>query len=79
MQLMALGENESIAFADPEWGGGGGAVRTPSEKSHKYSVSLQYWLGSPGKSQSYKASIQCWAIIGPPAKRPLNGVSLAGR
>ena len=25
------------------------------------------------------ASIQCWAIIGPPAKRHLNGVSLAGQ
>ena len=27
--------------------------------------------GSPEKSQSCKASIQCWAIIGPPAKRHL--------
>ena len=31
------------------------------------------------KSQSYQASIQCWAIIGTPAKRHLKGVSLAGR
>ena len=31
------------------------------------------------KSQSYQASIQCWAIIGPPAKRHSNGVSLAGQ
>ena len=31
------------------------------------------------KSQSYKASIQRVAIIGPPAKRHLNGVLLAGR
>ena len=30
---------------------------------------------NPLKSQSYQASIQCWAIIGPPAKRHLNGVS----
>ena len=36
-------------------------------------------MGSPEKSQSYQASIPCWAIIGPPAKRHLNGVSLAGR
>ena len=28
------------------------------------------FLGSPEKSQSYQASIQCWAIIGPPAKKP---------
>ena len=30
--------------------------------------------GSPEKSQSYQASIQCWAIVDPPAKRHLNGV-----
>ena len=34
---------------------------------------------SPEKSQSFQASIQCWAIIGAQAKRNLNGVSLAGR
>ena len=31
------------------------------------------------KSQSYQASIQCWAFIGTPAKRHLIGVSLADR
>ena len=30
-------------------------------------------------TQGYQASIQFWAIIGTPAKRHLNGVSLAGR
>ena len=30
------------------------------------------------QSQSYQASIQCWAIISTPAKRHLNGVSLVG-
>ena len=40
-------------------------------------VSLQHWSGSPEKSQSYQANIQCWAIIGPPAKRHLNGFLLA--
>ena len=34
---------------------------------------------SPGKSQSYEASIQWWAIIGPLAKRHLNGVPLVGQ
>ena len=34
---------------------------------------------SPEQLQSYQASIQFWAIIGTPAKRHLNGVSLAGR
>ena len=29
------------------------------------------------KSQGYQASIQCWAIIGTPAKCHSNGVSLA--
>ena len=33
----------------------------------------------PLKSQRYQVSIQCLAIIGPPAKRHLNGVSLAGQ
>ena len=51
----------------------------PLEKSQKNRVSKQYWSRSPEKSQSYQASIQCWAIIGPPAKRYLNGVSLAGQ
>ena len=45
----------------PEGGGGGDRVRhsdpTPPEKSEKYRVSLQYWSGSPEKSQSYQASI----------------------
>ena len=30
---------------------------------------MQYWSGSTEKWQSYQASNQCWAIIGPPAKR----------
>ena len=34
---------------------------------------------SPEKAQGYQARIQCWAIIGTPAKRHLNGVSLAGQ
>ena len=38
----------------------------PPEKS-QIRFSKQYWSRSPEKSQSYQASIQCWAIIGPPA------------
>ena len=58
--------------ADPE---GGQEVLTPPplEKSQKYNVSKQYRSGSPEKSQSYHASIQCWATIGPPSKRHLYG------
>ena len=41
----------------------------------------QYRYGSLGKPHSYmyQASIERWSIIGTPAKRHLNGVSLAGR
>ena len=39
----------------------------PPETSQKIRVSKQYWSRSLEKSQSYQASIQCWAIIGPPA------------
>ena len=64
--------------ADLEGVGGQGA-RTPTEKSQKYRASLQYWSDSPVKPHSLQASIQCWAIIGPPVKRHLNGVSLEDR
>ena len=40
---------------------------------------LSNMVPDPLKTQSYQSSIQCRAIIGPPAKRHLNGVSLAGR
>ena len=66
---------ETTPCADPERGTGG---RNPLEKSQKYRVSKQYWSGSPDKLQSHQASIQSWAIIGPPVKRHLNGVSLTG-
>ena len=59
--------------ADPEGVGGW----TPSLKNHKKSGFLAILIGIPWKSQSYPASIQCWAIIGPPVKH--HCVSLAGR
>ena len=58
---------------------GEGAGDPTAIKPQKYRISRQYWSGCPEKSQSYQTSFQCWAIIGPPAKRHLNGVSLAGR
>ena len=58
---------------------GGTGVRTPTPEKHSLRVPYQYWSGSPGNSLSYKTIIQRWAIICPPAKRHLNGVSLAGR
>ena len=47
-----------ISQRDPPWADteGGQGVRPP-EKSQKYRVCLQYWSGSPEKSQSYQASI----------------------
>ena len=48
-------------------------------KNHKNIEFLSNWFGSPEKSQSYQASIQCWAIISMPAKRHLNGISMAGQ
>ena len=71
---------EAKPWSDPEEGTGGTGPLPPpnTEKSQKYRVSLQYWSDLQ-KSQSYQTSIQCWAIVGPPAKRHLNGVTLAGR
>ena len=64
---------KGYAWVDPEAGTEG-----PDHpvKLRSYRVPQQYWSGSCGKSQSYQANSQCWAIISPPAKRHLNGVSL---
>ena len=50
----------------------------PPGKSQNYRFLSNTGL-DPLKSQSYQASIQCKAIIGTPAKRHLDGISLAGR
>ena len=60
-------------------GGTGCPNPPPPPKNYKNRVSLQYWSGSIEKSPSHKTRIQCWAIIGTPPKRNLNGVSVAGR
>ena len=59
--------------ADPEGGGGTGGP-DPPEISQNIEFLTKTGL-DPLENQ--KASFQCWAIIGPPAKRHLNGVSLA--
>ena len=68
------------ACADPEGGGGGGGqgVQTPPWKITKRLGSLAILVRISLKSQSYKSSIPCWAILGLSAKRHLNGVSLTG-
>ena len=49
-------ERRRHCMADPE-GRAGGPDSPPTEKSQQY----RDWSGSLGKSQSYQASIQCWA------------------
>ena len=58
---------------------GGGAGGPDPPKNHK-DIGFPSNTGlDPRKWQSYQASIQCRVIIGTPANRNLNGVSLAGR
>ena len=52
---------------------GGQGVRTPL-KNHK---NLGFFSNTAPDHPGYQDSIQCWANIGMPAKRHLNGVSLA--
>ena len=52
-------------------------VRTPW-KITMLKDSLSILVRISRKSQSYPASIQCWATIGLPAKRHLNGIWLVG-
>ena len=58
---------------------GGGGPDPPPLKNHKNKGFLSNTGPDPRKWQSYPASIQCQVIIGTPAKRHLNGVSLVGR
>ena len=58
--------------------GGGGPGHIPPEKNTKIGFPSNI-DPDPLKSQNYQAIIQCVAIIGTPAKRHFNGVSLAGR
>ena len=62
-----------------EGGGGGAGGPDPPGKSQKYRGFEKYWSGSPGKSQSYHASIQCRTMIGTLAKRHFNDVPLVSR
>ena len=56
-----------------------GYRRSGPPENHKNIRFLAILVWIPWKSQSYQASIQCWAITSTPANRHLNGVSLAGR
>ena len=59
-------------------GGGGEGVRAPWKITKNIGFFSNTGPSPDLKSQSYQ-TIQCWAIIDTPAKRHLNGVSLAGR
>ena len=65
-----------VSCADQE----GAAVWTPPLLVNHKGIGILSNTGPDPleKSQSYQVSIQCWATIGPPAKRHLNGVLLAG-
>ena len=56
-----------------------GGPDPPPLKNHKNIGFLSNTGPDPLKKNSFQVSIQCWAIIGTPAKRHFNGVSLAGR
>ena len=63
-----------ISCADTEGGRGGGRGPDPLLKNYKNIRFLSNTGPYPLKTQSYQSDIQCWAIIGPPAKRHLNGI-----
>ena len=64
---------ELNSCVDPEGGVGWQGVRTLL-KNHK-NVGFSRNIGTdPLKNRSYQASIQCWAIIGTPAKRHLMAI-----
>ena len=72
-ETCSLRKQVNMTCADPE--GGTGGPDPPWKFKNIWFLSNKIRI--PWKSQSYQSSIQCRAIIGPPAK--LNGVSLAGR
>ena len=54
--------------------------RSCMNRPGKYCKTRRLSRGERGAGGSdYQASIQCWAIIGAPAKHHLNGVSLVGQ
>ena len=76
VQLPQILLQSNIYHARIQRGGGQGLL-------HKNIGSLSN-IGTDPLEKKHKATkkparIQCWAIIGTPAKRHLNGVSLAGR
>ena len=81
INVQGLHEHDENASscADPEVGGDRGSGPPPPWKITKIKGSLAILVQVPLKSQSHQSSIQCWATIVPPAKRHLNGVSLAVR
>ena len=56
-------------------GGGGGGGPDPTVKSQSYRFSLNTQGSDPLEHlKATQTSIQCWAIIGPPAKRHFNAI-----
>ena len=61
--------SHKTACADPE-GGGGQGVRTPLKNLKNIGFSSNTGP-DPLKNPNYQDSIQCWAIVGTPAKHHL--------
>ena len=72
--LCSVNGRQIHLCADPEVRG---SEPPPPPESYKNIGSYSNNVPIPLKSQSYQASIQCWAIIGPPEKRHFIGISLA--
>ena len=58
---------------------GQGAPPPPAPENHKDMGILRSTGPDQMENHRATASIHCWVIIGPPAKRHLDGFSLAGR
>ena len=60
-------------------GGGGGGGKGGLDPPEKHKNIGFFSNTGPDGLKNLKATIQCWAIIGPPAKCHLNGVLLEDR
>ena len=61
-------------------GGGGGRGSEPQPEKLKKNIGFLSNTGpDPLKITKLLSQLQCWVIIGTPAKRHSNGVSLVGR
>ena len=77
--ILQTNPRQRHAQIQSEAGEGGGGPDPVPLKNHSYYGFLEILVRIPWKVRNFQASIQYWAIIGPPAKRHLYGVSLVCR